>query len=197
MTLLRSHWELLKIVVFRSLKSSKNAHQELIDNAKNHEKAFASEYLNTARDSRQFWHMLDKVTGKKAINIVEPLIKENNRYTFNDKEISDILTETHFYKKASSFDNYHKEAIEREVDKLLAEKPKNCMEQVALKEVQSAIKDLNSYSAPGPDRIGTLLIKNGGDYLHKTITDILNATCQLGCFPDTWKRDNRIYFKKS
>ena len=32
------------------------------------------------------------------------------------------------------------------------------MEQVKLKEAQSAIKDLNSYLAPGPDRIGTLLI---------------------------------------
>ena len=33
--------------------------------------------------------------------------------------------------------------------------------------------------------------------MHKTITDILNATCQLGYFPDAWKRDNRIYFKKA
>ena len=72
--------------------------------------------------------MLDKVRGKKPINMVEPLIKDNNSYTFNDKEISDILIETHFDKKASSFDNSHKGAIEREVDKLLAEKPKNCME---------------------------------------------------------------------
>ena len=71
------------------------------------------------------------------------------------------------------------------------------MEQVTLKEVESAIKDLNGYSAPGPDRIGTLFIKNGGDYLHKTITDILNATYQLGYFSDTWKRDNRIYLKKA
>ena len=54
------------------------------------------------------------------------------------------------------------------------------MEQVTLKEVQSALKDLNSYSAPGPDRIDTLLIKNGCDYVHKIITDILSATCQLG-----------------
>ena len=115
----------------------------------------------------------------KAINIVEPVIKENNSYTFNDKEISDILRKTHFDKKASNFENSHKEATAREVDKLLAEKPKNC---------KSAIKDLNSYSAPGQDRLGTLLIKNGGDYLHKTITDILNANCQQG-FPQvlrTW-----------
>ena len=55
---------------------------------------------------------------------MEPLMKENNSYTFNDKEISDILTETHFGKKASSFDNSHKEEIEREVDNLLAKKPK-------------------------------------------------------------------------
>ena len=41
-----------------------------------------------------------------------------------------------------------------------------------------------------PDRIGALFIKNGGDYLHKTITTIPNATCQLGYFPDTWKCDN-------
>ena len=58
---------------------------------------------------------------------MEPLIKENNSYTFNDKEISDILIEIHFDKKASSFDNSHKEAIEREVDKFLAEKSKNYM----------------------------------------------------------------------
>ena len=83
-------------------------------------------------------------------------------------------------KKGSSFDNSHKEAIEREVDKLLAEKPKNCMKQVTLREVQGALKGLNSYSAPGQDRIGTLLIKNGGDYLHKTITDILNQAHSQG-----------------
>ena len=104
--------------------------------------------------------MLDKVTGKKPINIAEPLIKENNSYTFNGKEISNILKKTHFDKKSKSFDNSYKGAIEREVENLLAEKPKNCMEQVTLKEVLSAMKDLNSYSAPGTYRIGTLLIKN-------------------------------------
>ena len=53
-------------------------------------------------------------------------------------------------KKQASFDNSQKEGIEREFDNLLAEEPKNCIEQVTLKEVQSAKKDLNSYSAPGP-----------------------------------------------
>ena len=81
---------------------------------------------------------------------MEPLIKENNIYTSNNKEILNILKKTHFdKKKTSSFDNSHKEAT----DNLLVEKPKNCMEQVTLKEVQSAIKDLNSCSAPGLDKI--------------------------------------------
>ena len=47
-------------------------------------------------------------------------------------------------KKQASFDNSQKEGIEREFDNLLAEKPLNCIEQVTLKEVQSAKKDLNS-----------------------------------------------------
>ena len=41
----------------------------------------------------------------------------------------------HFGIKPSSFNNSHKEAIEREVDKLLPGKPKKCVEQVTLKEV--------------------------------------------------------------
>ena len=83
----------------KNMKSSKKALQELTENAKKHEKAFTSEYLDTARGSRQFWHILDKVTGKKNINIVEPLIKENNSHTFDDKEISDILKKNSFWQK--------------------------------------------------------------------------------------------------
>ena len=51
------------------MKSSKKALQELIENAKKHEKAFTSEHLNTVRGSRQFWHILDKVTGKKTVTL--------------------------------------------------------------------------------------------------------------------------------
>ena len=91
----------------------------MIDNAKKHQKAFTSEYLDTARDSRQFWHMLDKVTGKKTIEIVEPLMKENNSYTFNNKEISDILTETHFDIKKQA-------ALITLIKKQLKEKLINC-----------------------------------------------------------------------
>ena len=75
-----------------------------------------------------------------------------------------ILKKIILIKKPISCD---KKAIEKEVDKLLAQKPKNYMGQVTLKEVQSVIKYLNSYAAPGSNGIGTLLIKNGGDYLIK------------------------------
>ena len=57
------------------MKSTKKPLQELIDNAKKHQKAFTSEYLDTARDSRQFWHMLDKVTGKKPLKLWNHLRK--------------------------------------------------------------------------------------------------------------------------
>ena len=49
---------------------------------------------------------------------MEPLIKENNSYTFNKKEISDILKETHFNKKQA--------ALMTLIKKQLKEKLINC-----------------------------------------------------------------------
>ena len=60
--------------------------------------------------------MLYKITGEKPL----PLIKDDNSSIFNEKEIRDILKENQFHKKASDFDNYHKEAVERKLDTLLA-----------------------------------------------------------------------------
>ena len=59
--------------------------------------------------------MLDKVTGKKPINIAEPLIKEDSSYTFNDKEISDILKKTHFDKKAKALTTLIKEKLKEKL----------------------------------------------------------------------------------
>ena len=63
--------------------------------------------------------MLDKVTGKKSIEIVEPLMKDNNSYTFNNKEILDILIETHFDIKKQA-------ALITLIKKQLKEKLINC-----------------------------------------------------------------------
>ena len=35
--------------------------------------------------------MLNKITGKKPVNIVKPLVKENNSYSFNDKKYQTFL----------------------------------------------------------------------------------------------------------
>lgn len=52
--------------------------------------------------------MFDKTAGRKVINIVELLIKENNSYTFDDIKISDIFKKLTLIKKAK---NSHKEEI--------------------------------------------------------------------------------------
>ena len=54
----------------------------------------------------------------------------------------------------------------------------------------------NNLSSPGPDRIGSLMIKHGGKTLHNLIKLVLNGACQLGHFPDASKFDNKIYLKK-
>ena len=66
---------------------------------------------------------------------MELLIKENNSYTLMKRKYHTSSKKPILTKKASSCDNSRKEATETEFDKLFAEKPRNCMEQVTLKEV--------------------------------------------------------------
>ena len=78
----------------------------------------------------------------------------------------------------------------------MTENEQNTFSKVTEKEITMAIHKLNNLSCPGPDRIGSLMIKHGGKTLHNLKKLVLNTTCQLGYFPDAWKFDNRIYLKK-
>ena len=49
---------------------------------------------------------------------------QKGNFFLNKSKYQTSSKKTHFDKKASSFDNFHKETVEREVDKLLAEKNK-------------------------------------------------------------------------
>ena len=97
----------------------------------------------------------------------------------------------------SNFDETHRQKIEKDtVDIAMTENEQNTLSEVTEKEITMAIHKLNNLSSPGPDKIGSLVIKHGGKILHNLIKLVLHATCQLGYFPDAWKLDNRIYLKK-
>ena len=51
----------------RELKKSKKALQKLINNAKGELKKFQTEYLNSSKDSQEFWHRFNKTIKAKTL----------------------------------------------------------------------------------------------------------------------------------
>ena len=66
----------------------------------------------------------------------------------------------------------------------MTENGQNTFSEVTEKEITMAIHKLNNLLSPGPDRIGSLMIKHGGKIFHNLVKLVLHATCQLGYFPD-------------
>ena len=117
---------------------------------------------------------------------------------FSDPEISNILKEPHIdrSKSKNNFDDNFKINLENKLKEIINSsdliKSNN---NITIEEVRAAINKLNNLSAPGPDRICTLLIKEGGEKLLNLIRNILNQTYNLGYLKD-WKQENKIYLKK-
>ena len=63
--------------------------------------------------------MNNRLTGNKTVNIIKPLFRNTNKdeYTFDDAEISNILSEVHIDKKdtQSDFDENHRPKIEKKM----------------------------------------------------------------------------------
>ena len=61
--------------------------------------------------------------------------------------------------------------------------------------IKDAINKANKNSSPGPDKITSELILNGGKQVISALTLLLQACYLIGYFPKLWKIENRTYFK--
>ena len=141
-----------------------------------------------------------KIQNKKGKNIVEPLQTGQNKYTFSNPEISNILKEAQIDRSKSNnnFDDNFKINLENKLKEIINFSDLiTSNNNITIEEVQAAINKLKNLSAPGPDRICILLIKEGGKKLLNLIRNILNQTYNIGYYPKDWKQLNKIYLKKS
>ena len=141
-----------------------------------------------------------KIQNKKGKNIVEPLQTGQNKYTFSNPEISNILKETQIDRSKSNnnFDDNFKINLENKLKEIINSSDLiTSNNNITIEEVRAAINKLKNLSAPGPDRICILLIKEGGKKLLNLIRNILNQTYNIGYCPKDWKQVNKIYLKKS
>ena len=155
--------------------------------------------MNSSKDSQEFWHRFNEIQNKGK-NIVEPLQTGQNKYTFSDPEISNILKEAQIDRSKSNnnFDDNFKINLENKLKEIINSSDLiTSNNNITIEEVRAAINKLNNLSAPGPDRICILLIKEGGKKLLNLIRNILNQTYNIGYYPKDWKQLNKIYLKKS
>ena len=141
-----------------------------------------------------------KIQNKKGKNIVEPLQTGQNKYTCSNPEISNILKEAQIDRSKSNnnFDDNFKINLENKLKEIINFSDLiTSNNNITIEEVRAAINKLKNLSAPGPDRICILLIKEGGKKLLNLIRNILNQTYNIGYYPKDWKQLNKIYLKKS
>ena len=155
--------------------------------------------MNSSKDSQEFWHRFNEIQNKGK-NIVEPLQTGQNKYTFSNPEISNILKEAQIDRSKSNnnFDDNFKINLENKLKQIINFSDLiTSNNNITIEEVRAAINKLKNLSAPGPDRICILLIKEGGKKLLNLIRNILNQTYNIGYYPKDWKQLNKIYLKKS
>ena len=107
---------------------------------------------------------------------------------FSDPEISNTLKETHIDRSKLNnnfYDNFKINLENKLKDRINSSDLITSNNNITIEEVEAAINKPNNLSAPGPDRICTLLIKKGGEKLLNLIMNILNQTYNLGYYKKT------------
>ena len=61
--------------------------------------------------------------------------------------------------------------------------------------IKDAINKANKNSSPGPDKITSELILNGGKQVISALTLLLQACYLISYFPKLWKMENHIFKK--
>ena len=181
------------------LQEAKKHYQNLIEMSKLSFHKKQTEYLNQSRDATQFWHRYEKVIGRKTNNTLEPIFDSNSStYIFDDEVISNRLHDYHIAKSASSL-NYNdsfKMSVEEKLQQILNHVECDSSQIFFGEEhIKDAINKANKNSSPGPDKITSELILNGGKQVISALTLLLQACYLIGYFPKLWKMENRIYFK--
>ena len=142
-------------------QSAKARYQNMINKSKVEEQKNISNFSNEAQDEKQFWHRHNKVLGRKNNNIIEALFDETtNQYIFEASIISEKLIQHHIEKISKrSYNASFKKNISNVVKNTTAD-----IENVFFvkADIKHAIKSANKHAAPGPDRITTELVENGG-----------------------------------
>ena len=149
--------------------------------------------LNTEKGTDKYWNLINSIlNGKNINNKYSPLLDQNNKPHFAiDKKLeifqnyyNNIFKEIQISPipehqgTIDSVNNYfHTNSLDNEEN----------FEEITEQEINITIKQKKNKSAPGPDSIHNLALKNLSNEAVKYITKLVNSCYKLAYFPEKWR----------
>ncbi len=155
----------------------------------------------------QVWRKINRLQSGATKPVIQPLRDSSGDLMFDDSQISDILINTHVKKEeppGGTFDDNWYTVVNCDVasklvnerDLLSTTEQVGCNCDIILEETQSAVTCMRSHSAPGPDQILPIMVKEGGPNMVAALHNTFIKCWSRGIFPGAWKREDRIYLEK-
>ena len=154
---------------------------------------------------KKSWRTIHKILGGGTSAPVQPLVRNDKQYDFDDATIAQRLENVHVLHKhvdQNSFDENWKEAIQRTIEDIDYDNdidndndlPENS--NLTMDEVKHSLECLKSKDCPGLDTVHPKFIYECGTDIVGPLHFLFQACWQDGNVPPIWKNDNRIYILK-
>ena len=150
------------------------------------------------------WPVVNKLVKGSCSSAVQPLYDRNNKLCFDDKDISNILAETHIIRTSNEdqFDQTHYIEIEKEVECIIKNEKENLNDKspynsdLTEQEVAEARKAVPAFSSPGPDKVIPWMIKKANSVIVTVLRLLFLACWTVGQVPSIWKKTTKSSSRK-
>ena len=149
------------------------------------------------------WRTVNKILGTSATT-VQPLIKSDKSYDFDDEVIATRLEEVHVKRSQvnTNFNDNWKDSVNEHINTTIHSDMKNGNEnfyncEITKSEVKTALHSLKGKTCPGPDRIHPLMIYNAREALVTPLCSLYQRCWEQGILPGVWKQENKIFIPKA
>ncbi|XP_077560738.1 uncharacterized protein LOC144175539 [Haemaphysalis longicornis] len=155
---------------------------------------------------KQQWHELcNAINGQmhngKAWNILRQLLDETKTKSHQRDRLAKLIHKEIMAKgetavKMHLLDKYVPRSTAKQHGPYTGETNEALDRDISIEEVRTALYDLNSRSAPGPDRVTNRTLRNLDDQSIEALTDYYNECWKTGKLPRQWKKAKMILIPK-
>lgn len=144
---------------------------------------------NLKTGDKKFWRVTKAIRGKHSSHV--GFLRDGDKVLFTNIEKVNAIADT--FEKSHALTSNFKHSIDAKVNSFNRKLEKNDHPNLngstftTPKEVQTIIKQLKSFKAPGIDGIQNILLKKLPFRALILITKIFNGCIKIGCFPATFK----------